>query len=333
MDNRPYISVIVPVYNVEHYIERCLHSILTQTYRNLEIVLVDDGSTDNSGVVCEKYARQDSRIRVCHKPNGGLSDARNYGISRAVGSYLTFVDSDDYIDPDYMEYLFDLLSANRAEMSICQHYIQYPSKEFWKVLSGEDVLSPKTCIERMLYHDVIDTSAWAKLYRRDLFDGILYPKGKLFEDIATTYALMMKCEKIAVGYEAKYHYVINADSIVNRPFHEGKLELLEMTDKMAADVLKVYPDLEKAALRRRVYARFSTLNQMLRSEAYPEKRREIIRFILQYRRQILMDGKAPIRDKAALLLLSINYRLYRFIWLTHMDRNRRSPKHHPIGNR
>ena len=314
-NTQPRISVIVPVYNVEPYIDRCLQSILGQTYQNLEIVLVNDGSTDNSGAICERYARQDSRIRVYDKPYGGVSDARNYGVSHATGTYLTFVDSDDYIVPDYAEYLLKILTRSQAEMAVCQHVVWYGNKHFHTALSGEDVLPPKTCIERMLYHDVIDTSVWGKLYRRDLFDGISYPKGKLYEDIATTYKLILKCQKIAVGYEPKYHYVMNPDSIVNRSFHEGKFDLLEMTDNMASDVVKVYPDLARAALRRRVYARFSVLNQMLRSEAYPGRRNEIIRFILRHRKQVFMNKKTPARDRIAILLLSVDYRLYRWVWL------------------
>lgn len=314
----PLISVIVPVYNVENYIRKCIQTLQNQTYRNLEILLIDDGTPDGSGEICEDYARSDSRIRVFHKANGGLSDARNYGIERATGEYVVCVDSDDYVDADYVEYLWGMIEKTGCTMSICQHRTFYENgsvKDNGAV--GEAVISQQECIERMLYHDVIDTSAWAKLYKKSLFDCVKYPKGKLFEDIGTTYALMLQCETIAVGYESKYNYVFHNNSIVNGSFSPKKLDMVEMTDRMAADVIKKYPDLSEAITRRRVYARFSTLNQMLMitDSSYIEQRRELIRFIKAHSRDVLFDPRAPKRDKAAIVLLLFNYRLYRRCWL------------------
>ena len=165
---------------------------------------------------------------------------------------------------------------------------------------------------------MIDTSAWAKLYHRSLFDTVSYPKGKIFEDIGTTYALMMQCDTgIAVGYESKYHYMYHMNSIVNSSFSPRKLDLLEMTDKMAHDVVRAYPSLKQAVLRRRVYARFSTLNQMLGTDDYEQDRERIIRFILHHKNRILSDPLAPRRDKVAIRLLDTNYNLYRMIWTTY----------------
>ena len=193
------ISVILPIYNVSDYLDRCMKSIINQTYKNIEIIMVDDGSTDNSALKCDEYKKKDDRVVVFHKENGGLSDARNYGIKRASGDYITCVDSDDFVDLDYIEYLYSLITKYNVKMSICQHRVLYSNgkvKEFGK--SGKEVLSSKKCLERMLYHDVIDTSAWAKLYDRSLFSDVEYPKGKLFEDIGTTYKLMLQCNEIAV---------------------------------------------------------------------------------------------------------------------------------------
>lgn len=309
------ISVILPIYNVSDYLDRCMKSVINQTYKNIEIIMVDDGSTDDSALKCDEYKEKDDRIVVFHKENGGLSDARNYGIKRASGDYITCVDSDDFVDLDYIEYLYSLITKYNVKMSICQHRVLYSNgkvKEFGK--SGKEVLSSKKCLERMLYHDVIDTSAWAKLYDRSLFSDVEYPKGKLFEDIGTTYKLMLQCNNVAVGYESKYNYIIRRDSIVNCSFNPKKFDLLEMTDKMADDVLKLYPDLKKAVLRRQVYARFSTLNQMRNAKGFDNNRKHIIFYIKSNKDILLKDDKTPKRDVLAVKLLMCGYPIYKVCW-------------------
>ena len=309
------ISLIVPVYNVEEYMDDCLRSLVSQTFTNLEIILIDDGSTDKSGIKCDKWASLDSRIDVIHKANGGLSDARNQGIKQATGDYVVCVDSDDSVDADYVEYLYTLLKKHNPLMSICQHRVINGSKVIYTPQNSTDeVLSSKKCIERMLYHDVIDTSAWAKMYRKDLFDGIEYPYGKLFEDIATTYKLMMKSSQISVGYESKYNYMVRKDSIVSGGFNKRKLDLLEMTDKMGDDVITAYPDLSNAVMRRRVYSRFSTLNQMLYTNEYSEKKAEIINFIKDNGKTVMHDSHTPKRDKLAYISLKMGLPIYKLAW-------------------
>lgn len=312
----PLISVVLPVYNIERYIDKCMKSLLKQTYGNYELLLIDDGSTDDSGVICDKFAFEYPCVRVFHKQNGGLSDARNYGIKKARGDYITCVDPDDFVDEDYLEYLYYLIHKYNVDMSICQHRVYYENgaiKEFGRV--GDDLLSARTCIERMLYHDVVDTSAWAKLYKAELFRDIKYPYGKLFEDIATTYKLMIKSSEIAVGYESKYNYIFHTNSIVNSCFKPAKLDLIEMTDNMGYEVSDTFPELSKAILRRRVYSRISTLNQMLNTKGQEEKKKEIIEFIKDNSWEILKDKKAPLRDKIAIIILSLNFKLYKFIWI------------------
>ena len=312
----PLISVVLPIYNIESYLDRCMKAVLDQTYRNLEIIMVDDGSPDDCPLMCDDYAEEDPRVIALHKTNGGLSDARNYGIAHAAGEYITCIDPDDYVDADYIEYLYSLIVKYETKMAICQHVTEYDNGSVKdNGSSGDELLDIENCLRRMLYHDVIDTSAWAKLYHRSLFDTVSYPKGKIFEDIGTTYALMMQCDTgIAVGYESKYHYMYHMNSIVNSSFSPRKLDLLEMTDKMAHDVVKAYPSLKQAVLRRRVYARFSTLNQMLGTDDYEQDRERIIRFILHHKKRILKDPRAPRRDKIAIRLLSTSYGLYKAFW-------------------
>lgn len=321
MYEKPLISVVLPIYNISGYLDKCMASVLNQTYSNLEIIMVDDGSTDECPAICDSYEEKDPRVVVYHKSNGGLSDARNYGIERANGLYITCIDPDDNVDLDYIEYLHMLVRKYNTKMAICQHRVYYNNGSLKENgTTGDEMIDTEKCIERMLYHDVIDTSAWAKLYHKELFLNVKYPKGKIFEDIATTYALMFQCKYIAVGYESKYNYIFHNDSIVTGKFKPNKLDLIEMTDKMGMDVLKKYPNLKEAVLRRRVYARISTLNQMLNASGYDRERKEILNFIKSNRWQILSNKKAPKRDKIAIIILSISYRGYRCCWLTYQKK-------------
>ena len=311
----PLISVIVPCYNVEKYLRKCVDSILNQTYRNLEVILVDDGSPDGSPAICDEYAKNESRVVVFHKENGGLSDARNYGIVRAKGEYITFIDSDDFVDKDYVEYMYTLLKKYKTKMSICQHRVCISNgKTIDLNLTGDELISVERCIERMLYHDVIDVSAWAKLYHRSLFSHVHYPKGKVYEDVGTTYAYLMQCEEIAVGYEAKYNYSLRDNSIVTGTFNPSKFDLIEMTDKMAKEVLSVYPNLSDAVLRRRVYARLSTLSQMTGTKDYRDQRNEIVSFIKSNAYSVLKNKNVPRRDKIGILSLTFGYGFYSKCW-------------------
>lgn len=312
---KPKISVVLPIYNVEKYLETCVKAMTGQTYQNLEIILVDDGSPDGCPALCDELAKTDERIRVLHKENGGLSDARNAGTQIATGEYITFVDSDDVVTDTYVEYLYSLIEKYGCDMSLCTHTVVFEDGKKVPYGDGTDeMLDAKECLRRMLYHDVIDTSAWAKLYRTDMAREILYPKGKLFEDIGTTYRFFLASGKIACGYQSQYFYMQRQNSIVSGKFNPHKLDLLEMTDKMAEDVEKVYPELAQAILRRRVYARFSTLNQMLDVDGYKKERDEIISFIKAHKREIMMDEYAPRRDKMGIRMLSMGYPIYRMAW-------------------
>lgn len=308
------ISVVIPGYNVGNDLIKCIDSVIAQTYTNLEIILVDDGSTDNTASICDEYAKKDSRIVAYHKPNGGISDARNYGISKVNSEYFTFIDSDDYVDKDYIEYLYMLLKKYNTLMSIAQHRIVFRNGDVEDFgATGDECMNAHDVIERMLYHDIIDTSCWGKLYKTSIFENIQFPKGRLFEDTAITYKTFIASEKIAVGYESKYNYIMHDISITHNYFSPSKLDFLEMTDNMGQDVIAHYPDLSSAVMRRRVYSRFSTLNLMLDVTDYQKERQQIIDFILDHKKEVLKNPKTPKRDIIALRLLSISFNLYRFV--------------------
>lgn len=310
------ISVILPIYNVEKYLNKSVDSVLNQTYRNLEVILVDDGSPDNSGEICDEYAKKDERVKVIHKQNGGLSDARNAGIKIATGEYITLVDSDDYIEKDYVEFLYNLILENNAQMSICSHSAIYENGTILKKETHERaILTPEETLKRILYDDGIDISAWAKMYKKELFDEIQYPKGRLFEDAATTYKLVDECKIIVLGSESKYNYIIRNNSITTATFSSNKMQLITSTEEMCNYVKSKYPQLEMAANRRLMYAYLSTISQLAKcKEKHKEEQEKLMKYIKQHKWEILKDKKVPKRDKLGILSLTFGFNFYKKIW-------------------
>lgn len=209
------ISVVVPVYNVEKYLERCVKSIIEQTYMNLEIILVDDGSTDESGTICDRNAARDNRIKVIHQFNGGLSDARNKGISVASGKYICFVDSDDWLNKDAISRMHYLAYTSDADIVdfgyfICDDSSSEPfnyHREDCRIVDKEEALI-------LLAEDIkIHSFTWSKFYKSELFSDIRFPKGETYEDIKTTYRLFLKASKIYFSNEILYFYYQRKGSI------------------------------------------------------------------------------------------------------------------------
>ena len=230
MEYTELISVIIPVYKVEKYINKCVQSVVDQTYKNLEIILVDDGSPDNCPKICDNWEKIDSRIKVIHKANGGLSDARNAGMSIATGKYIGFVDSDDYIDIRMYEYLYNAIKNEKAEIAICDYEIvtengeiideQSPVKN--ETFSG--VTGLKKISEQYGWRYV---TAWNKLYKMEIFDGIEFPKGKIHEDEFVIHELFFRCKKIATISKKLYKYLQRDGSITKQKINVQHLDIVE----------------------------------------------------------------------------------------------------------
>lgn len=219
------ISVIVPVYNVEDYIHKCVDTIVNQTYKNLEIILVDDGSTDNSGKICDELAQTDSRIRVIHKKNGGLSDARNAGIEVAKGEYLGFVDSDDYIDLEMYSVLMKNLKDTGAALATCGRIFVTNGGEVPEITENKPVCmsSDQAIKDLFLYNSMVFHAAWDKLYKRELFSDIKFPVGRLFEDAAIMFRIFEKAGKITATKKQMYYYIQRQGSISNCKYNKNKI--------------------------------------------------------------------------------------------------------------
>lgn len=223
------ITVIVPVYKVEEYLERCVDSILNQTYKNFEILLVDDGSPDNCGKICDEYANIDSRINVIHQKNGGLSAARNTGLNwfyeQNRSEYITFLDSDDWLHPDYLKVLMDGITENNVKISAC-NYKRTTDKIPYENYS--DVEFETTTPENFLVnHSWQYNYAWGKIYHRSLFEDIRFPVGKYFEDSFTTYKLLHKCESLVYTPIQLYYYLMNDSGISRSPWKPSELVIFD----------------------------------------------------------------------------------------------------------
>lgn len=322
ISENPLISIVLPVYNIRKYLDKCFESLIKQTYQNIEIVFVDDGATDGSGEILDSYVDKDPRVVVYHKINGGLSDARNYGTLKAKGEYITYVDPDDYIDADYVEYLFELVRKFKTKMSICQHRVLYQSGKVKEcaVQLADVKMTSEEWLKGFLYNDINDTSAYCKLIHRDLLDGIAFPKGKIFEDLATMYRFIIRAENVAVGYQSKYNYIFHVNSISNSKFNEKYFDYSKITDDVVDEIVKRFPNLLEPSTAKRCRARFSVLNLMINTDSdydYPEKRMELVRYIKKYRRFILTNSRVSKVEKIAAILISINYLLYRTVWRMH----------------
>jgi glycosyltransferase involved in cell wall biosynthesis len=215
----PRISVIVPIYKVELYLSQCIESILKQTYKNLEVILVNDGSPDNCADICNEYANIDSRIIMINKENGGLSDARNTGINIATGEYLIFVDSDDWIEIDMIELLYNNLNAYNADISMCNYFSAYKNNIIPLTSLSEQkeliLLNSEEAIEQCFKGEKFDVSAWGKLYKKHIFNKIRYPLNKYCEDCFIIIDILSRANIIIGEAAPKYYYRQRKSSIMN----------------------------------------------------------------------------------------------------------------------
>lgn len=209
MQSKPLISVIVPVYDVEKYLARCIESIINQTYTNLEIILVDDGSPDKCGEICDSYARKDSRIKVLHKENGGVSSARNAGLDMMQGEYVGFVDSDDWIVPDMYEYLLSGMTDN-VSVTICNYFLSWNYLKTVKHTYDDGIYSSDEILQK-LFDDTYDNYPWNKLFLSALWKHIRFPAGRIYEDMLTIYKVIELSDQIRTMSEPKYYYLQRKD--------------------------------------------------------------------------------------------------------------------------
>lgn len=261
--NEDLVSVIIPVYNTEEYIDKCIHSIVCQTYVNLEIILIDDGSTDSSGMLCDKWSNSDKRIVVIHKSNGGLSDARNCGLDVARGTYYAFVDSDDYLSLDAIEQMYIGIKNNLCEIAICnmirisengQSYPFYKPTSVEKILRGEK-----------RFQTLVQPSVCNKLFMAKLFDNVRFPFGKYYEDTFIYHILLFRAKNVVMTGSDNYFYLERKNSIISRPqFTEQYFDFIEAVWYRAFFLLEqnIQPYANEACLS--LYAAYSNAEKHIK---------------------------------------------------------------------
>lgn len=236
----PIISIIIPVYKVEQYLEKCVESVLAQTFHDYELILVDDGSPDQCGEICDRYALSDSRIKVIHKTNGGLSDARNAALDIITGAYITFIDSDDYVAPNHIESLYESLTRNNADMAIANISSVINGKvheDFYQPFTSETVIEGKS-----VFDTLFQPCAQAKLYKKSLYQNIHFPVGRLYEDMFIYHDILAQVNRIAMTGMNTYYYLIRKNSILHQDY---KYEFTDIIDALTARIHK----LEELGLR------------------------------------------------------------------------------------
>lgn len=246
------ISVIIPVYNVEQYLEKCINSVLNQTYRNLEIILVDDGSKDSSGDICDKYAKMDSRVSVIHKENGGLSSARNAALDICKGDYILFVDSDDWIRLQMTEVMLAAIKENNADIAICGVGSDTAGK-----LKNNDIISEHIILtNHELMKEYVTTAnvrptVWNKLYKKKLFDNIRFRIGITHEDSYIMHEVLGKCEKAVYVKQTLYYQFVRIGSITQSGVTKKDFTLFEVSDRLNEYYGKHYPDLVQCTVAKK----------------------------------------------------------------------------------
>lgn len=304
----PLVSIIIPVYNVEKYLKKCIDSVLTQTYLNLEVLLINDGSLDNCGEICDYYKSIDKRVKVIHKKNGGLSDARNCGLEICTGDYIAFIDSDDFISEYYIETMIKAIMENDCQMAALA--ASTPFYDGQEVLS--DVLTSNYDLEiysgtdalRLMLYQNIATGAPFKICKKDIFNTIRFPKGYLYEDVATTYKEFFYADKVAVVRGDFYAYRKRNDSITHQKFNHRKMIVVNIREQLLMD-----KDIERNGLINAATARTFQMifNVFLQTPTNDRKSMKSLWKCIRKDRKVILHDKSRLMKKKNILGALVSY--------------------------
>ncbi|MGE9896445.1 glycosyltransferase family 2 protein [Anaerovoracaceae bacterium SGI.195] len=310
------LSVIIPVYNIEKYIERCVESVLDQNYSNLEIILVDDGSTDRSSEICDSLACKHNIIRAIHKSNGGQSSARNLGIDEATGEYIVFIDGDDFIEKGMFEELMNFSNSNKYDVVGCHHKDDYDGK----VINDDRELVEFECngieaLQYLLEGKLIPGTACAKIIKKEILRTIRFPIGKIYEDVFFTTELLLKTDRAHFTTKAYYHYWHRPNSTTTENYSDKSWDIIESYEFTYDKVIVEAPHLEKQALFRLYWAHFVVLDRMLMSgtKLDQEKQKMLIGFIKHNFKKIISCEYFSKGRKLLAIALMINTHFYKFL--------------------
>ena len=317
------ITVVVPIYKVEQYLDDCVQSILNQTYRNLEIILVDDGSPDRCGEMCDEYAKKDARIQVIHQKNKGLSGARNSAIDVAKGEYITFVDSDDYLAKDMVETLYNDIQKYDVELATVgfESFFEDGTRASNPHNGKVFVYTREQALDSFLFNDYMTPCVWGKLYKTSLWNTVRCPEGKLFEDQFTTYKLIDQCEKVVYDSTPRYYYRKRAGSIGHSSFTKKTYELYDAIHEEYQYISQKYPNECPNIAVARITWEIVFVNMMLRSNAVDPK---VVAEVQSYARnnleKVLKCGYINKTRKIQIGLFAYAFWLYKKVYAQYLEK-------------
>ena len=314
------ISVIIPVYNVDQYLSSCMECICRQTYKNIEIILIDDGSTDKSGWICDEWGKEDSRIIVIHKKNGGLSDTRNYGLDIASGQYIMFVDSDDLIAMDLIEHLYQTLIKHKAQVSICDLVHCYPDKPFEYISeTNSTTYNTEDALCEVMYQTSFLYTMCAKLYKKELFDQVRFPVDSLFEDVAVMYKIFIQADVITYSNAKLYGYLHRKNSITTKKFSKHDCDIIQICQEQLDFAKNYSKKVYDAALSYQVVGALRIYLNAPMTDEFKNDIKMCETLIESNVKTVAKNSRCRSKLKISLWLFRINKRLLRRVY-AHVDR-------------
>ena len=315
----PKISIIVPVYNCENYITKCVDSIINRTFKDLEIILVDDGSKDGSGKICDSFKLQDERIKVIHQENKGVSSARNEGLKIASGDYISFVDGDDYLSRDMYEFLYENLEKNEADVSVCgivNCFLKADGSEKrvrQSFFNGSGLLSGKEAMSEALKSRIFSVNPVNKIFSAKLFEGEKFPEGKTSEDAFLVPKILLKAKRVFYSSEQKYYYVRHEGSITTSNFAYNDWYVVEAYKNHFEFIKENYPELIKEAEFRYIWAYIYVLDKIILSKEITKKSDYLkaLKFIKRNALKIFLNPYFSAKRKLAIFVLLVNKKIYK----------------------
>nr|WP_302665550.1 glycosyltransferase [uncultured Agathobaculum sp.] len=304
--DKPLISIVVPVYKAEQYLAQCVSSLIQQTYHHLEIILIDDGSPDRCGEICDSFRKKDSRVIVLHQENKGVSAARNQGIMVSQGQFIAFVDADDCIEPEYIMYLVGLTKQFQCDAAVI-------ARSGYRMKIAEEKLTGEQALEQMLYQKAFDTAPWGKLFRKEIVMSNLFPEGMFYEDLAVICRMVAAAKHVAIGKRQLYHYRRTPDGTMQGGHVLRLLDEIKAADLMFQFVSREVPAVYRAANCRK----FSACCQVfakLPENGFEKEKRELWTYLKSSRHEILGDRRARVKNKIAAITLYFGENIFRTLW-------------------
>ncbi|MBQ8472704.1 MAG: glycosyltransferase family 2 protein [Bacilli bacterium] len=309
------ISIIVPIYNSSKYLRKCLDSIINQTYKNLEIILIDDNSSDNSYDICLEYRKNDNRIKLIKtKVNKGVSVTRNIGIKNVTSNYLTFVDSDDYVDLDYVETLYNLIQEGDYDVSIVGYKKIINNQEYFLFKEEKLILNREEAFKFLFKDNNFTTGVVCKLYKKELFDNIKFPKNKIYEDIEVVGKILLNVNKVIYHSVSKYNYVIRYGSLSFSSYTDRELTRIKHSKELIDRVINLYPNLKKYANIFYLNNLIAVCNKQLFINIYKSDIIKLTKKVIKDNIISILTSNISFIKKIQILLFLMNVKLYKLIY-------------------